>query len=244
MAANARERRSRSASLACTSPAAAMRMVVAHPAGYPLARFCERRKRVHPRRHAIGPSREPPLAARDDEARGRRRCARTASTTCSVEASRSGRAEGPPTDHDVDFLLREEDADRALEVLDGRRLPTGAPAGALAVQGVGRREPRGPRLPPRGGPIGDEHFARATELEVSAHRTLVASIDDVLVAKLLAINEQEPDFRAVLEISRRCPRAGELEERRAQDEALALRARVLRARRGPRDRGRQHLASA
>ena len=39
-------------------------------------------------------------------------------------------------------------------------------------------------------------------MEVSAHRTLVASIDDVLVAKLLAINEQEPDFRAVLEISR------------------------------------------
>ena len=55
---------------------------------------------------------------------------------------------------------------------------------------------------PAGGPIGDEHFARATEMEVSAHRTLVASIDDVLVAKLLAINEQEPDFRAVLEIAR------------------------------------------
>ena len=54
----------------------------------------------------------------------------------------------------------------------------------------------------RADPIGDEHFARATELEVSAHRTLVASIDDVLVTKLLAINEQEPDFRAVLEISR------------------------------------------
>jgi hypothetical protein len=33
---------------------------------------------------------------------------------------------------------------------------------------------------------------------VSAHRT----IDDVLVTKLLAISEQEPDFRAVLEISR------------------------------------------
>ena len=37
---------------------------------------------------------------------------------------------------------------------------------------------------------------------MSAQRTLVASIDDVLVAKLLAISEQEPDFRAVLEISR------------------------------------------
>ena len=31
---------------------------------------------------------------------------------------------------------------------------------------------------------------------------LVASIDDVLVTKLLALTEQEPDFGAVLEIAR------------------------------------------
>jgi hypothetical protein len=31
---------------------------------------------------------------------------------------------------------------------------------------------------------------------------LVASIDDVLVMKLLAISEQEPDYRAILEIAR------------------------------------------
>lgn len=31
---------------------------------------------------------------------------------------------------------------------------------------------------------------------------LVASIDDVLVTKLLAISEQEPDFRPVLHVAR------------------------------------------
>jgi hypothetical protein len=55
---------------------------------------------------------------------------------------------------------------------------------------------------PSGGPITDEHFSRATPLEVHALTMLVASIDDVLVTKLLALNEQEPDFRPVLEVAR------------------------------------------
>ena len=55
---------------------------------------------------------------------------------------------------------------------------------------------------PAGGAIDDEHFDRATLMEVNALRLRVASIDDVLVAKLLAITEQEPDYRAILEVAR------------------------------------------
>jgi hypothetical protein len=39
-------------------------------------------------------------------------------------------------------------------------------------------------------------------MEVSAQRLLVASIDDVLVTKLLAMTEQEPDYRSILEVAR------------------------------------------
>ena len=39
-------------------------------------------------------------------------------------------------------------------------------------------------------------------LEVAALPLLVASIDDVLATKLLAMSEQEPDYRPVLEIAR------------------------------------------
>ena len=109
---------------------------------------------------------------------------------------------GPPTDHDVDFFLREEDADRGLDALtDAGFRPERPPEHWLykAWEGDNLVDLV---FHPAGGPIGDEHFARANEMEVSAHRTLVASIDDVLVMKLLALNEQEPDFRAVLEISR------------------------------------------
>ena len=109
---------------------------------------------------------------------------------------------GPPTDHDVDFFVREEDADRGLDALaDAGFRPERPPEHWLykAWEGDNLVDLV---FHPAGGPIGDEHFARADEMEVSAHRILVASIDDVLVMKLLALNEQEPDFRAVLEISR------------------------------------------
>lgn len=109
---------------------------------------------------------------------------------------------GPPTDHDVDFFVREKDADRALEALEAAGMRTEKPPeewlykahdGPVLVDLIFR---------PAGGEIVDEHFARATELEVGSQTVLVASIDDVMVTKLLALTEQEPDFQAVLETAR------------------------------------------
>jgi hypothetical protein len=109
---------------------------------------------------------------------------------------------GPPTDHDVDLLVREEDADRALEVLAAAGFRSERPPEQWLYKAWDDDNLVDLVFHPAGGPVGDEHFARATELEVSAHRLLVASIDDVLVTKLLAITEQDPDYRVVLEIAR------------------------------------------
>jgi hypothetical protein len=113
---------------------------------------------------------------------------------------------GPPTDHDVDFYVREEHAERGLEALAAAGLQPERPPeewlfkahycegdDLVLVDLIFR---------PAGGPITDEHFARATWLEVGAQSLLVASIDDVLVTKLLAISEQDPDFGAALEMAR------------------------------------------
>ena len=109
---------------------------------------------------------------------------------------------GPPTDHDVDLYLRERDVESAFEVLVNAGFRGERPPeewllkvwdGDHLVDLIHR---------PAGGEIDDEHFARASEIEVSAQRVLVTSIDDVLVMKLLAISEQEPDYRAILEIAR------------------------------------------
>ena len=109
---------------------------------------------------------------------------------------------GPPTDHDVDFYLRPEDAQRALDALVEAGMQAETPPegwllkaydGATLVDLIYR---------PAGGPIGDEHFERATAMELMAQPVLVASVDDVLTTKLLALSEQEPDFRSVLELAR------------------------------------------
>jgi hypothetical protein len=109
---------------------------------------------------------------------------------------------GPPTDHDVDYYLREEDATRAHEVLQAIGMEPSTPPegwllkahdGDILVDLIYR---------PAGGPIGDEHFERATPMELMAQPVLVASINDVLITKLMALTEQEPDFRSVLELSR------------------------------------------
>ena len=109
---------------------------------------------------------------------------------------------GPPTDHDVDFLLREADVERALEALaDAGMRPERPPEGWLLKAWDGDVLVD-LIFEPAGGPVGDEHFDRAVHLEVAALPLLVASIDDVLSTKLLAMSEQDPDFRPVLEIAR------------------------------------------
>jgi hypothetical protein len=109
---------------------------------------------------------------------------------------------GPPTEHDVDFYVREADAERALAALVAagmreERPPEGwlfkAYNGDVVVDLIFR---------PSGGPIADEHFERAERLEVMAQPMLVASLDDVLATKLLSLREQELDFGPVLELSR------------------------------------------
>lgn len=109
---------------------------------------------------------------------------------------------GPPTDHDVDLYLREEDARRALDVLVEAGMRGDVPPEDWLLKAWDGDNLVDLIFRPAGGPIDDDHFARATELEVAAQRVLVASIDDVVATKLLAITEQEPDFRAVLEVAR------------------------------------------
>lgn len=109
---------------------------------------------------------------------------------------------GPPTDHDVDFYVRERDAKSALDALVAAGF-----RGDLPPEDWLYKAWEGDNLVdlifrPAGGPVEDEHFERATTMEVNAQRLPVAAIDDVLVTKLLAMSEQEPDYRAILEVAR------------------------------------------
>jgi predicted nucleotidyltransferase len=111
---------------------------------------------------------------------------------------------GPKTEHDVDFLLKPEDAERASQALADAGMRTEKPPEGWLLKAYD--DERGVMIDlifhPRGGEIDDEVFAQADDLEVYAMRMKVVRVEDVLVQKLLALSEQDPDYSSVLELAR------------------------------------------
>jgi predicted nucleotidyltransferase len=110
---------------------------------------------------------------------------------------------GPQTDHDVDFFIKPEDVDRALAALEEAGMRTERPPEGWLVKAW---DEHGALIDliysPSSGIVTDELIERAEEREVMAVRMKVATLEDVMVSKLLALKEQEPDFASVLEIAR------------------------------------------
>jgi predicted nucleotidyltransferase len=109
---------------------------------------------------------------------------------------------GPESEHDVDFLVKPEDAERALETLSDAGMRTERPPEGWLFKAY-----RGDAMidlifNPSGGPVTDDVLERGDEIEVKAMPLRVASLEDVMVTKLLAVDEQEPDYGSVLEVAR------------------------------------------
>lgn len=109
---------------------------------------------------------------------------------------------GPPTEHDVDFFVRPEDAERALAALAAAGMRPERPPEGWLLKAWDGDVLVDLIFQPAGGPVDDGHFERAERLEVMAQPLLVASLDDVLTTKLLALTEQDLDFGPVLELAR------------------------------------------
>jgi predicted nucleotidyltransferase len=112
---------------------------------------------------------------------------------------------GPETDHDVDFVLKPEDVDRALEIFGehGWRCER-PPEGWLAKVYDEQDAMIDLIFEPNYAPVENELLARADELEVYAIRLKVMSVTDVLATKLLALKENEVDYVSVLVVARAC----------------------------------------
>jgi predicted nucleotidyltransferase len=109
---------------------------------------------------------------------------------------------GPKTEHDVDFLVKPDDAERAWQALAEAGLRTERPPEGWLLKAYDDGVLIDLIFNPQDGPIDDGVFDRAEDLEVQAMRMKVASLEDVLVQKLLALSEQEPDYSSVLELAR------------------------------------------
>ncbi len=105
---------------------------------------------------------------------------------------------GPETRHDLDFMVKPADAERALE----------------ALAAVGMRPERPPEnwlfkawdgdvlvdliFAPRGLEMTDAVIARADRLEVLAIEARAMALEDVLTTKLLALDEHALDYSSLL----------------------------------------------
>jgi predicted nucleotidyltransferase len=113
---------------------------------------------------------------------------------------------GPETEHDVDFLIRVEDADRALEVLEAVGFRCEKPPEGWLYKVYDEDDAMIDLIfaPNHSTEVVDEIIERADELEVYAIQIKVMSVTDVLATKLLALKEHEVDYDSVLEIARAC----------------------------------------
>ena len=110
---------------------------------------------------------------------------------------------GPERDHDLDFLVKKEDAERALQALvDAGMKPERPPEDWLFKA----HDENGVLVDlifrPTENPVTDAMIARGDELEIMAIRVNVVSPGDVLVSKLLALREHELDYDTLVEMTR------------------------------------------
>jgi predicted nucleotidyltransferase len=114
---------------------------------------------------------------------------------------------GPATEHDVDFVVREEDAERALDVLGRSGFRAERPPEGWLFKAFD--DDTGSMIdlifsPNRMPEAVAEMLERAEEVEVYAITLPVMTVTDVLATKLLALKEHEVDYADVLEIARTC----------------------------------------
>lgn len=125
---------------------------------------------------------------------------------------------GPPREHDLDFFVKPEDADRALAALaEAGMRPEKPPEGWLykAFDGDVMVDLI---FEPASGPVTGEELERAEELEVQATRMHVLAATDILATKLLALKEHDVDYDSVLEISRALREQVDWDDLRARTE--------------------------
>jgi predicted nucleotidyltransferase len=109
---------------------------------------------------------------------------------------------GPPTDHDLDFLVKPEDAERALAVLTDAGLRPERPPEEWLYKAYDGDVMVDLIFNPAGLEITDEVLERGEALEVEAMTMRVMRPEDLLVTKLMAMTEHTLNYRSCLEIAR------------------------------------------
>jgi hypothetical protein len=109
---------------------------------------------------------------------------------------------GPEPTNDLDLMLREQDAERALDALAAAGMRTEHPPEEWLVKAWYGDVLVDLIFGPRGLPIDDDVLARGNVMSLSALRVPVMTLEDVLTTKLLALGEHQLDLAWLLQIAR------------------------------------------
>jgi hypothetical protein len=109
---------------------------------------------------------------------------------------------GPPTEHDIDFVIRERDTEHAVAACAAAGLRTDFPPEGWLAKTWHEDVLVDLIFRPTGIAITDAFFARCESLNVAAVDMLVMPADDIMVTKLFALTEHALDYGPVLEYAR------------------------------------------
>jgi predicted nucleotidyltransferase len=109
---------------------------------------------------------------------------------------------GPSSLHDVDFLVKPEDAERAAHALADAGMRTEKPPEGWLLKAYDGDTMIDLIYDPATGPVTDEVLERADDLEVLSTRMKVMALEDIMATKLLALNETHLDMKGALEMAR------------------------------------------
>jgi len=109
---------------------------------------------------------------------------------------------GPESRHDLDLMLREADAERALTALEEAGMRPEHPPEEWLVKAWDGDVLVDLIFYPKGLPIDDAVLARGETMSVLAMNMQVMAIEDVLITKLMALNEHALRYEGLLEIAR------------------------------------------
>jgi hypothetical protein len=109
---------------------------------------------------------------------------------------------GPETRHDLDLIIKPEDAERALQTLQEAGMRPERPPEEWLLKAWDGDTLVDLIYCPKGLPVDDDLIARGEELSVLGMDIRVMALEDVMATKLMALTEHSLRYESLLQISR------------------------------------------
>ena len=126
---------------------------------------------------------------------------------------------GPEARHDLDFVVKPEDAERALQALEDAGMKPERPPEGWLLKAWDGDVLVDVIYEPRGLVVDDELMARAEEREVMAIGIRLMALEDVLVSKLMSLEEHSADYSQLILMTRTLRERIEWDDLRARTSA-------------------------